>query len=184
MNLLTSPIIIHRSFNGHLNISFYVYDYYAPESGRTANITNKIKDQLLDPSSGGIAVRSHLWKFLASSSFTPSFPREKTTLLTEILAAKSSNTTDKVQNSILPGLSSLTSASSGTSYKLLIISHFLYLILDKIFQSQQLIRLQIFTIPSPLYNAKILCNYMALKIAENPYNPKSVIIEAINCTLY
>lgn len=34
-------------------------------------------------------------------------------------------------------------------------------------------------IPSPVFNAKILCDYLAYRISLNPYSQKALVMEAL-----
>jgi hypothetical protein len=63
--------------------------------------------------------------------------------------------------------------------KLKLVSILLREILRKLLGSLTPVRLHITEIPSPVFNAKILCDYMALKIALNPYYHRPVVLEAL-----
>jgi hypothetical protein len=41
------------------------------------------------------------------------------------------------------------------------------------------LQLHLSEIPSPVYNAKILCDYLAFRISLNPYYHKPVLMEAL-----
>ncbi len=67
-----------------------------------------------------------------------------------------------------------------------IVANIIYLLISKLYKlnsnsstSQPSLTLHFSEIPSPVLNAKILCDYLAYRISLNPYYHKSVVMEAL-----
>lgn len=65
--------------------------------------------------------------------------------------------------------------------KIQIISNLVYILLSKLYGTSS-ITLHFSEIPSPVLNAKILCDYLAFRISLNPYYHKSVVMEALRAS--
>ena len=165
----------------------------AGANGRTVAIRGHVLKILASAVSGGSRAGQE------EKNYSPHKASREPTNLGEILsidrraaAPAAPYSRRKTENPIGEALSTLTLATPVGSYKLIIIEKLIYLIIKKIFKNEnkgQLapeigenlddkLKIKIYSIPSPIFNAKILCDYMALKIANNPYYHKSVIMEA------
>lgn len=66
------------------------------------------------------------------------------------------------------------------THKLKIVAQIVHLLIKKLLKHS--INLHISEIPSPVYNAKILSEYLAYRISKNPYYHKPVVMEALRAS--
>lgn len=118
---------------------------------------------LLRSPSGSLHIHLFFWDASPSLSFDPllNFPQ-----------------------SLRPSLFNLFKSSRSKKLaKIKLLSFLIHSLLCKLFNLDPLLlHLHFSEIPSPVFNAKILCDYMAYRISLNPYYHKSVVLEALRAS--
>lgn len=119
---------------------------------------------------GSLAIHLFFWD--ASSSFSPSI--------------NYSNFPLPFRSSFFHQLS-LFKKNNWRFSKIKIVSNLIFLLLSKLYKlntnaAQAPLTLHLSEIPSPVFNAKILCDYLAYRISLNPYYHKSVVMEALRAS--